>query len=196
MSSSIEGTVPPENSRNKQSSGTDSGHNGEGKRSKAVVSSLLTVGVVVLIVAVVYSVLPARDNEFLEEALFRFDAQKQWTPKQWDLIEPNPQTLRAWSVGVLGKQAPGFIDSWPVAKVTQGIHLARKFAVYELVWSDERILVLVQTTRDAFPVKRKKIAGDVIVVSRRRKKWTIVAVGSKATAEEWAPIVFAKKYQF
>src|SRR5690242_1370658 len=66
------------------------------------VSLVFTLSVLIGLVTTIYLVLPARHNVLLTEALERH----RDTGVTWDLEAPTVPELRAWTIGVVGKDAP------------------------------------------------------------------------------------------
>src|SRR5262245_2077475 len=66
------------------------------------VSLLPTLAVLVGTVVMIYLVVPARHNVMLTEAVVQHhDAQPTW-----DLNAPSDAELRAWAIGIFGKDVP------------------------------------------------------------------------------------------
>ena len=65
------------------------------------VSLLFTLTVLVGTVVAIYMVFPRRDNVLVTAAI----AQHR-QPPSWDLAQPTAAELRAWAIGVVGKEVP------------------------------------------------------------------------------------------
>ena len=66
------------------------------------VSLIFTLSVLIGTVVTIYMVLPARHDEIVTEAV----RQHRATEPAWDLEAPTAGELRAWAIGVIGKDVP------------------------------------------------------------------------------------------
>src|SRR6476469_3626942 len=66
------------------------------------VSLLFTLTVLIGTVVAIYLVFPARHNRLMTEAI---EHHRDPAPA-WDLTAPTAPELRAWSIGLLGKEPP------------------------------------------------------------------------------------------
>ena len=154
------------------------------------VSFLFTLTVLVGTVVAIYVVFPARHNLLLTEAI---ESHQEADPK-WDLVGPSAAELRAWAIGVAGKDVPlppaDAIRIVGARSVT--IHDRRAAGIRFAVGPDE-ITYLVQHTRGVPPKHAERTDGDLHAVSWRTGKFTCVAVGPSASAASWIAAVATKK---
>src|SRR4051812_31864482 len=65
------------------------------------VSLLFTLTVLIGTVVTIYAAFPARNNVLVTEAI-----EQHREPPAWDMVMPNAVELRAWLIGVVGKDVP------------------------------------------------------------------------------------------
>ncbi len=142
------------------------------------VSLLFTLAVLVGTVVAVYTAFPARHNVLVTEAI---DRHRE--PPTWDLVSPSAAELRAWAIGVVGKDAP-----LPAGKPlgARRIELFNRGAALILVRVDGGdITYLVQHARGVPPEHQDRIEGDLRAVAWTKGKFVCVAVGPAATSSAW-----------
>jgi hypothetical protein len=145
------------------------------------VSLLFTLTVLVGTVIAIYTTFPARHNVLVTEALARHrDANPTW-----DLAALNPTELRAWAVGVVGKDVPLPRNTVAVVGVRQLTILNRAAALIGLRVGDEDVTYLVQHARGIAPDRSEQVDGDLRAVALHKGPYAIVVVGSDATAASW-----------
>ncbi|HSD87127.1 MAG TPA: hypothetical protein VLB44_06415 [Kofleriaceae bacterium] len=146
------------------------------------VSFLFTMSILIGTVVAIYMLLPARHDVLLTEAI---DHHRDSGP--WDLENPSASELRAWAIGVVGKDVPLPPESAHVIGARRLQILRRGAALIRLQLGNDQITYLVQHARGIAPEHVKREDGDLHAESLRRGKFTIVAVGPTASSQTWAP---------
>jgi len=142
------------------------------------ISLLFTLTVLIGTVVAIYLVFPARHNVLLTEAI----AQHQ-REQAWDLATPSLAELRAWSIAVVGKDAP-LPAVTPVGARDLEI-LDRRAALMRIAVDGDEVTYLVQHARGIAPARTVRTDGDLLAVAWRRGKFSCVVVGPKATSKAW-----------
>jgi hypothetical protein len=145
------------------------------------VSLLFTLTVLTGTVVAIYLTFPARHNVLMTEAV----AAHQDTTTPRDLTSPSPAELRAWAIGVVGKDPPLPAAS---AKVTGARTIEifnRNAAVLDVEVGGDRVTYLFQRARGIAPDQAERIDGEVRATAWRKGPYTCVAVGSDASAAAW-----------
>jgi hypothetical protein len=149
------------------------------ERRRVYVSLALTLGVLAATVVAVYVAFPARNNELVTEAL-----EAHRLPGPFQLEQPTPAELKAWTVGVVGGSVP-----WPgdlqVIGTWQISILRRPAALVRFSIDGDEVTLMAVRAWDAPPRKYRRHDGDELAVSWRRGPWTLVAVGPAARADRW-----------
>jgi len=146
-------------------------------------SLVFTFSVLAATVTAVYTLFPARDNELLTVAV-----EQHHAPSDWELLKPSATELLAWGVGVVGTGAP-FPTTLQGAELL-GVRATRVFnrpmamARYKLETGPLSYFVL--RSHDAVPRSYQRKEGALHVVSWRKGKWTMVAVGPASARASWA----------
>jgi hypothetical protein len=147
------------------------------------ISLLFTLTVLTGTVVAIYMAFPARNNVLLTEAI----AQHR-EAESWDLARPTLAELRAWSTGVVGKDAP-----LPKVETIVGARaieiLDRRAAVVRFTVDGDEVTYLVQHNRGIAPAHSERVDGDLKAIAWRRGKYISVAVGPDAATARWlAPV--------
>jgi hypothetical protein len=146
------------------------------------VSLLFTLTVLVGTVVAIYMSFPARNTVLLSEAV-HYHLE---TPRTWDLTNPTPAELRAWAIGVLGKDPP---LPQATAKIV-GAHeievLDRRAAVVRISIGNDQVTYLVQQTPIISPERTERTEAGLRATAWRRGQFTCVAVGPEASSDAWA----------
>lgn len=149
------------------------------------VSLLFTLTVLVGTVVTIYAAFPARNNVLVTAAL---EYHRETNPT-WDLAAPNPAELRAWLIGVVGKDVPLPGDGTAAAPAIIGARrleiLNRSAALIRVRVGDDDVTYLVQHARGIAPERSERSDGSLRAVAWRKGPFTIVAVGADATAASW-----------
>ncbi len=153
------------------------------------VSFLFTLTVLIGTVVTIYLIFPARHNAILTEAI---DRHRDEDPA-WDLTAPTPAELRAWSIGVVGKDAPLPAETAKIIGARQIEVLDRHTAVIRVQIGGDEITYLVQHARGMPPKRSERTDGDVHAVSWRSGTFTCVAVGPASTSKDWVAAIAKKK---
>jgi hypothetical protein len=129
---------------------------------------------------------PARNNVLMTEAI-RFHRE----PPAWELTAPSAAEVRAWALGVVGKDAPlGALDSANKIVGVRSVEIFdRRAAIVRLVLGSDEVTYLLQRARGIGPKKSERTDGDLQAVSRRHGAITTVAVGPAATSASWIALV-------
>lgn len=143
------------------------------------VSLLFTLTVLVGTVVAIYMVFPRRDNALVTAALAQHRA-----PPAWDIQQPTPAELRAWAIGVVGRDVP-----LPAADSIVGASEIRVFerraAVVRLAVGGDEVTYLVQQLRGIVPKHNERHDGELEAHAWRRGPFMVVVVGPTQTASAW-----------
>jgi hypothetical protein len=142
------------------------------------ISLLFTLTVLTGTVVAIYLVFPARHNVLLTEAIAQHQGEQAW-----DLPSPTPAELRAWAIGVVGRDAP--LPAIPTAGVREIEVLDRRAALMRVAVGGDEVTYLVQRSRGIIPARTERVDGDLLAVRWRRGKFSCVVVGPKATSQAW-----------
>lgn len=149
------------------------------------VSLLFTLTVLVGTVVTVYAMFPARNNVLVSEAI----ARHRETNPTWDLVPVDPGVLRAWAIGVVGKDAPLPGDGTTVTPSVIGVRrltiLGRAAALIRLRVGDDDVTYLVQPASVIAPQRSERQDGALRAIAWRKGPFAIIAVGADATAASW-----------
>jgi hypothetical protein len=142
------------------------------------ISLLFTLTVLTGTVVAIYLVFPARHNVLLTEAIAQHGREQTW-----DLTAPTPAELRAWAIGVVGKDAP--LPEIAPAGAREIEVLDRRAALMRLAVGGDAVTYLVQRARGIGPARAERIEGDLLAVAWRRGKFACVVVGPRGTSAAW-----------
>ncbi|MBS1120975.1 MAG: hypothetical protein H6Q90_3203 [Deltaproteobacteria bacterium] len=146
------------------------------------VSLLFTLTVLVGTVVAIYVSFPARNAVLLTEAVhYHVEA-----PPVWSLTSPTPADLRAWAIGVLGKEPPLPGGSAKILGAREIEVLDRRAAVVRLRIGDDQVTYLVQQTPVISPEHTEITEGGLRATAWRRGPFTCVAVGPEASSAAWS----------
>ncbi len=143
------------------------------------VSLLFTLTILTGTVVAIYLTFPARHNVLMTEAI----AAHQDTAPTWDLTAPSAGELRAWAIGVVGKDPP---LPGGAAKVTGARRIEifnRGAAVIGLDIGGERVTYLLQRARGIAPEHSERDDGEVRAVEWLKGPYTCIGVGPAATVK-------------
>jgi hypothetical protein len=144
------------------------------------VSLLFTFAVLTGTVIAIYLAIPTRNTVLMAEALQRHRADEPG----WDLINPSAPELRAWAIGVIGRDPP-LPHSATVTGARDVEVLGHRAAMIRLVVDGDTLTYLVQYSRVIAPAESDRSDGDLHAVAFRRGQFTCAAVGPKATSSSW-----------
>jgi hypothetical protein len=148
-------------------------------RHRAVsVSLLFTLFVLTATVVAIYVVFPARDNVLLGEAIARHRE-----PPTWDLTDPTPAELRAWAIGVAGKDVP--LPAGTAVGAKRLDLLDRGAALIRFRFGSDEVTYLVQHPRGIVPDPEDRATSDLHAYAWKHGKYSCIAVGPEATREMW-----------
>lgn len=145
------------------------------------VSLLFTLTVLIGTVVAIYLRFPARHNQLMTEAM----ASHAEAEPTWDLVSPSPAELRAWAIGVVGKDPP---LPAPAAKVLGARRLtifSRDAAVIGTEVSGQKVTYFVQRAQGMAPEHAERTDGETRGVSWRTGPYTCIAVGPAASVPAW-----------
>jgi len=149
------------------------------------VSLLFTLTVLIGTVVAIYLTFPTRNTVLMSEALQRHrDATAAW-----DLAKPSSRELRAWAIGVLGKDPP--LPDAEIEGVREVEVLSHRAALMRFELDGQSFTYLVQYTRVIAPGHAERNDGDLHAIAWRQGPYTCVAVGDETTARTWGPAVRA-----
>jgi hypothetical protein len=149
------------------------------------VSLLLTLAVLVGTVVTIYLVFPARHNVMLTEAV----AQHRDPQPTWDINAPSDAELRAWAIGIFGKDVPLPANGAAIVGAKTIEVLNRRAASIRLRVGDDDITYLVQHAHGIVPEKMDRPDGDLLAVQWLRGSYICAAVGPEPSAKAWRPIL-------
>jgi len=143
------------------------------------VSLLFTLAVLIGTVVAVYALFPARHNVLVTEAI---DLHRD--PPPWDLAAPTTAELRAWAIGVVGRDVP-----LPAATSIVGAHRIQLFnrnaAIVRFVVAGAEVTYLVQHVRGIAPEDVDRVDGDLRAIEWTKGPFACVAVGPAASSASW-----------
>lgn len=145
------------------------------------VSLVFTLSVLIGLVVTIYMVLPARHHVLVTEAIEHHGESDH----AWDLERPTEPELRAWAIGVVGKDVPLPPDGVTVLGARRIQVLRRDAAMMRLEIGSDQVTYLVQNAHGITPKRHQQDDGELQATEWRRGKFTIVAVGPKASASAW-----------
>ena len=142
------------------------------------ISLLFTLTVLTGTVVAIYLVFPARHNVLLTETIAQHGREQTW-----DLTAPTPAELRAWAIGVVGKDAP--LPEVAPAGARDLEVLDRRAALMRVTIEGAEVTYLVQRARGIGPARVERIEGELLAIAWRRGKYACVVVGPRATSAAW-----------
>lgn len=145
------------------------------------VSLVFTLSVLVGLVVTIYLVLPARHNVLVTEAIERHHEQDV----TWDLEAPTVSELRAWTIGVVGKDVPIPADAVSVIGARRIQVLRRDAALMRLQVGGDQVTFLVQRARGIVPRHDEQHEGGLRATEWKCGKYSCVAVGPQTSSSSW-----------
>jgi hypothetical protein len=145
------------------------------------VSLLFTLSVLIGLVVTIYLVLPARHNVLVTEAIERH-RERDVT---WDLDAPTASELRAWTIGVAGKDVPLPADTVSVIGARRIQVHRRDAALMRLRVGGDEVTYLVQRSRGIVPEHDQQHDSDLRATEWKCGKYTCVAVGPQTSSSTW-----------
>ena len=149
------------------------------------ISLVFTLSVLTGLVVAIYTLLPARHDEIITVAVHEHRSAEG----TWDLTNPTSAELRAWAIGVVGKDVPLPADGVTILGARRIEILHRAAALVRVQIGGEPVTVVVQHSRGIAPEHVERDEGDLRALAWRRGRFTFVAVGSAATAATWSVAV-------
>jgi hypothetical protein len=148
------------------------------------VSLLFTLSVLVGTVVTIYEAFPARHNVLVTEAI---DRHRDAAPG-WDLTGPTVGEVRAWLIGVIGKDVPLPTGATSVIGARQLDVLNRVAAVIRFRIDGDDVTYLVQHARGIPPEAAGRDDGTLRAAAWNRGPYTCVVVGPIASVARWLPL--------
>ncbi|MBL9018501.1 MAG: hypothetical protein JNL83_30220 [Myxococcales bacterium] len=145
------------------------------------VSLVFTLTVLIGTVVAIYLVFPARHNVLMTEAI---DHHKDAAPT-WDLSAPSAAELRAWSIGLLGKDPPLPAASAKILGASRLEIHDRGAALIGLEIGGDRVTYLVQRARGFAPDHSDRTDGAIKGVAWKIGPYTCIAVGPGDKVAAW-----------
>jgi hypothetical protein len=142
------------------------------------ISLLFTLTVLTGTVVAIYLVFPARHNVLLTEGIAQHGREQSW-----DLTAPTAAELRAWAIGVVGKDAP--LPAVPPVGAREIEVLDRRAALMRVTIEGTDVTYIVQRVRGVGPARVERAEGELFAIAWRRGKHECVVVGPKATSAAW-----------
>jgi hypothetical protein len=145
------------------------------------VSLLFTLTVLTGTVVAIYMTFPARNNVLVTEAIAH---HRNATPA-WDLTAPSSPEVRAWLMGIAGRDVPMPENAGAISGARRIEILNREAAVMRLTIGTDEITYLVQRARGLPPSGADRRSGELRAIAWKRGPYALVAVGPDATADRW-----------
>ena len=146
------------------------------------ISPYVTLSVLIGTVVTIYTVFPARHGVLMAETIARHRE-----PPAWDLASPSPAELRAWALGVVGKDVPLPAADLPIIGAKRIEVLHRHVALVRVKVGADEVTYAVQHSRSAAPEHGDREDGDLRALSWHQGPFACVAVGPKSGA--WIPAI-------
>jgi hypothetical protein len=148
------------------------------------VSLLFTLTVLTGTVVAIYMRFPARDHELLTTAMNHARAPEP----TWDLAKPTVAELRAWTIGVAGKDAPlpPALDAPNIAIIgaRQVVVLDQRTAAMRLNVGGDLVTYFVQHARGMAPARTERTEGELRAIAWRRGPYAMTVIGP-ARSQGW-----------
>lgn len=145
------------------------------------VSLVFTLTVLIGTVVAIYLRFPARHNQLMTEAM----ASHAEPEPSWDLVAPPPAELRAWAIGVVGKDPPLPLASTKVVGARRVTIFSRDAAVIGTEVGGAKVTYFLQRAQGMAPDHAERTDGDTQGVSWRKGPYTCIAVGPAASLATW-----------
>lgn len=145
------------------------------------VSLLFTLTVLTGTVVAIYVTLPARHNVLMTTAIEHHHTAEP----AWDLTSPSATELRAWALGVVGKDAPLPAPTVTVIGARRIEVFNRQAAVIGAKVGGDDVTYVVQRAPGIAPAHAEREDGNLRAIEWRTGPFTCVAVGPGATAQTW-----------
>jgi hypothetical protein len=143
------------------------------------VSLVFTLSVLIGLVTTIYVVFPARRNVLATEALARHrDAQQAW-----DLQAPTATELRAWTIGVVGKDPP--LPNLPAIGARRIDILEDHAALIRFTVGTDEVTYVVGHAARISPEHAEHADGDLRVVVWPHGPFVCAGVGPGASVATW-----------
>jgi hypothetical protein len=149
------------------------------------VSLVFTLTVLVGTVVAIYAAFPARHHVLVSEAI---DYHHN-PPQAWDLAAPTAVELRAWALGVGGKEMPLPQPSATILGAAKLQLFDRGAALIRVHAGNDDVTYLVQRAHGILPDDYQTTEGDLRAVAWNKGPFACVAVGPDATAKVWLPMI-------
>ena len=151
------------------------------------VSLLFTLTVLIGTVVAIYMVFPARNDVVLREAF----ARHAESAPAWDLAAPSGAEARAWTYGVVGKDAPLPRLDAParVVGVRRIELLDHPAAVLRVELGGAPVTYVVQRSPVGAPTRVERARDGLHGVGWRGDGFTTAAVGPVGAAAAWQPLL-------
>jgi hypothetical protein len=143
------------------------------------VSLVLTLSVLIGLVVTIYVVFPARHNVLATRAL---EGHREDQPA-WDLQAPTAAELRAWAIGVVGKDPP--LPDLPAIAARRIEILERHAALIRYQIGADLVTYVVGHAGRITPEHSELHDGDLRVVEWQHGPFVCAGVGPDATATTW-----------
>ncbi len=145
------------------------------------VSLLFTLTVLIGTVVAIYLTFPARHNVLMTEAI----AAHHDTTTTRDLVSPSAAELRAWAIGVVGKDPPLPAATAKVMGARTIEIFNRNAAVLDVEVGGEHVTYLMQRARGIAPDHSDRLDGEVRAIAWKQGPYTLVGVGPAASSTAW-----------
>jgi hypothetical protein len=143
------------------------------------VSLVFTLSVLIGLVTTIYVVFPARHNVLATTAL----AYHREPQPAWDLQTPTASELRAWTIGVVGKDPP--LPNLPAIGARRIDILERHAALIRFTVGTDEVTYIVGHAARISPEHSELVDSELRVVVWPRGPFVCAGVGPDATAAKW-----------
>jgi hypothetical protein len=154
------------------------------EKRRAYASLIFTLAVLTGTVVTIYTVFPARAQEATKLTVA---AHRRAAPK-WQLEAPSRPELEAWTMGLLGRDAPLPADGADLLTIgARPIEILRHQAAFVRFRIDDgyEVSYLVQRASDAPADRDSYRDGADQVEAWHAGPWTVIAIGPADQAERW-----------
>jgi hypothetical protein len=147
------------------------------------VSLVFTICVLGGLVTTIYTMFPARHHALVTDAIAR---HRDATPP-WDLANPTAGELRAWAIGVIGRDVPLPPPALAVIGARRGDF--DDDAIIRVRAAGDEVTFAVARATGMLPGDGEHEDGDLHAFAWRERGYQCVVVGPAATVTRWRPLV-------
>jgi len=145
------------------------------------VSLLFTLTILIGTVVAIYLRFPARHNQLMTEAM----AAHEEAEPTWDLVAPTPIELKAWAIGVVGKDPPLPLPATKITGARKVTIFSRDAALIGTEVGGEKVTYFLQRAQGIAPDHAERSDGDTQGVSWKKGAYLCIGVGPAASEKTW-----------